>query len=303
MSGLHKVSGMFLGQKLINQETHIPVSSNEHVLKFGKEGQGSGTFSFPWGIVIDNENCLYVADRGNKLIQKFTADGEFLSEFSVALHNKDYTTVDMTLDPSKGLFYCMEILDENDTLVNGKNILVFNLEGYLKHTYTPTNITNAYCIAINKQGEMVVSDVGKKCLHKVDTEGNFLSSMGDIKSPGYIAMNEDDSMIVPDKDSDCIYIFNSDGTVRHKFGSSGSGKGQLKQPWGVASDGEYILVSEGGNKRIQVFSSEGIFVSMIEGSDDPLWEPSGLAVTKDGHVYAADLGNHCIKKYRYREMH
>ena len=302
MSGLHKVSGMFLGQRLINEETHITVDSNDPVLKFGEKGNGNGSFKDPWGIVIDDENCLYVADTSNRLIQKFTADGEFLSQFSVALHNKDYTTVDMTLDLGKGLLYCMEITDRNNTLSIGKNILVFNLKGELQYTYTPNQISQVYCLAINKQGELILSDAGAGYLLKSDKKGNFLSCIGDLKFPGYIAINEDDSIIVSDNDSDCIYIFNPDGSVRHKFGSSGTGMGQVKEPWGVATDGEYILVSEGGNNRIQVFKNDGTFVSMITSSDDPLSEPRGLAVTKDGHVYVVDRNNHCIKKYKYKNV-
>ena len=301
--GLHKVTGIFLGQRLIIEETHISVGSNEPVLKFGKRGQGSGTMNVPWGIAIDSENCLYVADVGNRLIQKFTADGEFMSEFSVALHNKDYTTVDMAIDLNRRLLFCVEILNENNKLVKGKNILAFNFEGELQHTYTPSNISNSYFIATNQQGEFILSDYAEGCLFKVDREGNFLSRIADLKCPGYIVINEDDSIIVPDESNDCVYIFNPDGSIRHKFGSSGTEKGQLKQPCGVATDGEYILVGEAGNNRIQVFTNNGTFVSIIESSEDPLSQPRGLAVTQDGHVYVADTGNHCIKKYKYKDVH
>ena len=241
-----------------------------------------------------------MADIGNKLIQKFTANGQFLSQFSVAVRNKDCTTVDVTLDHSKRLLFCIEISYKNNALSDGKNILVFNLKGELQQTYTPSNIANGYYIAINTQGELVISDIGKQCLHTLDTEGNLLTSVGDLKFPSYCAINDDGSIIVPDKRSDCVYIFNANGTIRHKFGSSGTAMGQLKEPRGVATDGEYILVSEGGNNRIQVFQSDGTFVSMIKSSGDPLSEPSGLAVTTDGHVFVSDWNNHCIKKYKYK---
>ena len=303
-SGLHKVYVMFQGQKLINEHTHISVSSNNPVLKFGKRGQGSGTFKSPWGIAIDNENCLYVADFGNRLIQKFTPEGKFLSQFSVAIHNEKFATVDMALDLDRGQLFCVEILHENNQLTKGRNILVFNLEGELQETYTPSNLVNAYFIAINKQGEIILSDYEKQCLIKVDNKGNFLCCIGKFKGPGYVAIPEDNSsIIVPDKGDDCVYIFNPDGKIRRKFGSSGRGKGQLKQPSGVATDGEYILVSEAGNNRIQVFKNDGTFVSMIESTEDPLHEPRGLAVTKDGHVYVADRNNHCVKKFKYRDIH
>ena len=143
MSGQHTVSGMFLGKQLTNEHNQICVSSNNPVLKFGQKGNGNGTLASPWGIVIDNNDCLYVADCGNKLIQKFTANGEFMSQFSLAVQNKDDTTLDMALDLNRGLLFCMEIVHENNSLVNGKNILVFDLNGKLQHTYSPKNISNA----------------------------------------------------------------------------------------------------------------------------------------------------------------
>ena len=303
MSGVHKVSGMFLGKNLTNDQNQMSVSSNNPVLKFGKMGNGNGTFNSPWGIAIDNEHCIYVAEfgtNGNRLIQKFNADGKFLSQFNVDVHNKDNTTVDMALNLNTGLLYCMEISIENNNLVHGNNVVVFNLKGELQNTYTPGNISNALFITINKQGDLIISDVGKKCLSKVSREGNFLCHMGNLKCPGFIAITDDDNVIVPDSNSDCVYIFNPDGTVKHKFGCSGSGKGQLKKPWGVAIDGEYILVSEAGNNRVQIFKYDGTFVSMVESKGDPLSEPRGLAVTKDGHVYVVDRDNHCVKKYKYR---
>ena len=302
MSGLHKVSGIFLGKQLTNEQTQILVSSNNPVLKFGKEGNGKGALSSPWSIAIDNDNHLYVTDVGNRLIQKFTADGTFLSQFSTAVHHKDYVTVDMALDLNRGLLFCMEISDENHTLVKGENILVFNLEGEIQHTYTPGNIKNAYFIAMDMQGDFILSDRGKDCLSKVDREGNFLGHIADLKAPTFIAITDDDNIIVPDRDTDTIYIFNSNGTVKLQFGSSGSKKGQFKKPWGVAIDGEYILVGEGENNRVQIFKYDGTFVSMIESKEDPLSEPRGLAVTTDGHVYVADRNNRCVKKFKYKNM-
>ena len=298
-SGMHQIVGKFPGQQQWEQ-IQVLVSSNNPVGKFGETGHGNGTFNLPYGITADNNNCLYVADVNNRLIQKFTAQGEFLSQFSVAIHNKDFTTMDMALDLTRGLLFCMETLDEGDMLTEGNSLLVFNLSGQLQHRHTPEYDLDAHYIAINKRQEIFMSDVTKKCLVKEDRENKFVCHIGDFKSPGYIAINNDDSIIVSDKDNDCIYIFNPNGTIRNKFGSSGTGKGELKEPYGVTTDGEYILVSEQGNNRVQVFLLDGTFVSMIESQDDPLKYPAGLVVTKDGYVYVADRCNDCIKKYKYK---
>ena len=300
MGGPHQVSGMFLEQKLMNEETHISVSSNNPVLKFGGKGSGNGTLKSPKRIAID-DNCLYVVDYENKLIQKFTAEGDFLSQFSVDVHNKNCSTLDLALDADRRLLYCTETFDEKD-IMHTKNVLVFDLNGELQHTFTPSNLSCAFYLAINKQNELIVTNHVQQCLSKLDCEGKFLCHMGHITFPGYFIMNQDDSMIVPDMNGKCVKLLNPNGTINHHFGSPGTGKGQLKEPRGVATDGENILVGDAGNNRIQVFTNGGAFVSMIESSGDPLSEPRGLAITKDGHVYVADSGNHCIKKYKYKDV-
>ena len=301
MSGLHQVLATFMGQKLVSDQTHFSVKSNNPVLKFGGNGNGKGTFNFPWAIAIDNNNCLYVADTQNHLIQKFTADGKFLSQFSVAVHNKDHTTCDIILDLDKGWIVCPEI-SIGKVFGAENNILVFDFEGKLLHTYALKDASFSFNIAINRNGDIITSDIHKKTLYKVDGSSTFLCQMKGINRPGYISINDDDSIIVPDRAKGCIYILNPDGTVRHRIGSSGTGKGQLKGPYGIASDGEYILVTEEKNNRLQVFTYDGTFVSVIGNGEDPLLEPSGMAVTTDGHVYVVDTGHHCVKKYKYKDV-
>ena len=300
--GLHQICGFFLGQKLISEQTHISVSGNSPVLKFGKKGNGNGTLESPHGVAIDNDGVLYVADQGNRLIQKFSGKGEFLSQFSVNGHNEDCTTLDVALDLNNGLIYCTDIVYVNDDYSAGNNMLVFNLDGNLQHIHNLGGVSYPISIAINSHGGIFISDITKKCIYKVDKEGNTLFHVGDFAYPSHITIADDDSIIVLDNKRECIYIFNPDGSIRHKFGSSGSGKGQLKEPWGVATDGENILVADGGNKRIQVFKMDGTFVSIIASDDDPLQDPTGLAVTKDGYVYVADCEKNCIQKYKYQDM-
>ena len=301
MSGLYKIVGNFLEQKIISEPNHVTVCSNNPILTLGKEGNGNGTFKFPWSIAIDNNGVLYVADRSNRLIQKFSANGDFLSQFSVNDHDKDCTTLDMALDLNNGLIYCTDIVYKNGAYSAGNNMLVFNLDGELQHKHNLSGVSFPLYIATDSHGGIYLSDLTERCLFKVNNEGNNLCRMGDFGYPDHITIADDNSVIVSDNENDCIFIFNPDGSIRHKFGSSGTGKGQLKQPCGVATDGENIMVADNGNNRIQVFKCDGTFVSMIESQDDPLKNTRGLAVTKDGYVYVADCDLHCIKKYKYRD--
>jgi len=56
-------------------------SSNfDYVTKFGSEGSGEGLFKEPRGIALDNEGKLYVVDRNNNRIQKFSPNSDYWRE-------------------------------------------------------------------------------------------------------------------------------------------------------------------------------------------------------------------------------
>jgi len=51
------------------------------VKAWGKKGTGPGEFSVPHAIAIDSRGRLFVADRGNRRIQIFDQEGQFLEEW------------------------------------------------------------------------------------------------------------------------------------------------------------------------------------------------------------------------------
>ena len=136
-SGRHDITVMYLGQELRNDQNHVSVEGNNPVLKIGGPGDGNGTFKSPRGIAIDNNNCLYVADTGNGLIQKFTAEGEFLSQFPVNAHDRSYTAFDVALDLNKGLIICTETWMVNNLATKGDTMLHFNFKGELTEHLRP----------------------------------------------------------------------------------------------------------------------------------------------------------------------
>jgi DNA-binding beta-propeller fold protein YncE len=50
-------------------------------LSFGKEGDEPGQFSYPFGMTVDGQGRIYVADSNNGRVQIFDRDGRFLDLF------------------------------------------------------------------------------------------------------------------------------------------------------------------------------------------------------------------------------
>lgn len=59
------------------------------VREWGKAGNGPGELNLPHGLTIDSEGIVYVADRENGRVQRFTLDGRFLGAWD--FHGKVFS--------------------------------------------------------------------------------------------------------------------------------------------------------------------------------------------------------------------
>ena len=51
---------------------------------WGSQGSTDGKFNAPHGVAVDSEGSVYVTDRGNNRVQKFTNAGGFLTKWGTA---------------------------------------------------------------------------------------------------------------------------------------------------------------------------------------------------------------------------
>lgn len=85
-----------------------------------------------------------------------------------------------------------------------------------------------------------------------------------------------------------------------RFGSFGSGPGQLREPRGVALGGGDLFVADEVNSRVEVFGSNGEFVRSIGSAGSgsgQLSGPRGVAVDSAGNVWVVDSGNSRIEEF------
>jgi DNA-binding beta-propeller fold protein YncE len=93
-----------------------------------------------------------------------------------------------------------------------------------------------------------------------------------------------------------------EGATNMFEGGKGMGKGQFDFPRGIAADTKgNVLVADTNNGRIQKFSSDGMFSSVIgEMGQGPgeFREPCGIAIDSGGNIYVADTSNRRVQKFK-----
>ena len=91
------------------------------------------------------------------------------------------------------------------------------------------------------------------------------------------------------------------------FGKPGSGAGMFNGPLGVAvNERNDIAVTEAGNNRIQVFSSDGTVLRKFGTEGDKQGEfdlPRGIAFDKNGNIIVADSLNHRVQCFSQQGEH
>lgn len=85
------------------------------------------------------------------------------------------------------------------------------------------------------------------------------------------------------------------------WGEIGTGRGQFREPQGVATDGGgNVYVVDTRNHRIQKFTDQGVFLltwGSIGSGEGEFWHPAGITVDMEDDVYVADSYNHRMQKF------
>ena len=163
-----------------------------------------------------------------------------------------------------------------------------------------------YGIAVNTEGQIVVTDNFGHCVYVFDKDGNCLrktggegSNTGQFQYPHGISFFNDNEVLIADLGNCRIQRLNiQTGTVVKSFGKFGKEKGKLGNPVDVTVDDEgRVVVTEWGNNRIQVMSDEGqsIFTFGDKGPEK-LCRPTCCIPYKNMFL-VSDGDNHCIKAF------
>jgi len=161
-------------------------------------------------------------------------------------------------------------------------------------------------IAINMEGNIVVTDNHGHCVYVFDKEGNCLRKIGGrgensgkFKYPDGVSFLNDNEILIADCGNHRIQHLNiKTGNVVKTFGKRGAGKGEFQNPIDVCLDDEgRIGVAECSNNRIQVISKEGETHSIFgDSGPEKLNQPVSCIAIKN-MIFVSDGENHCVKAF------
>jgi sugar lactone lactonase YvrE len=163
---------------------------------FDKDGNyinswGKDLFAFPHAIILDNDDNVWLVERNNCQIMKFTKDGQLLQTIGEKGYRSDTGA------------------DNTDFSSNGWTLVT--------HGGDPFNLPAG--IAINGNGEIFIADgYANARVHKFDSSGSLMKSWGgpgsgpgEFNLPHGCWIDKDGRLLIADRENDRIQAFTQDG--------------------------------------------------------------------------------------------
>ncbi|HEY5982361.1 MAG TPA: flippase activity-associated protein Agl23 [Anaerolineales bacterium] len=225
-----------------------------------------GTFNEPWGIAVGTDGSVYVADTWNYRIQKFSADGRFITMWSAFGTGGEQ----QTFYGPRGL-----AVDANDRVfvvdTGNKRVVVFNEDGtYVTQFGTagldPGQFDEPVGIAIDRNGVIYINDVWNQRIQAFtpSEDGLTFTPLRQWDVAGWTGQSLDNKPFIAVDDKGHVFVTDPDGARVIEYTTDG----QLVQTWGDFGD-----------------------------TDSTFGIAAGIAVDPRGAVWVTDAGNHRLMRF------
>lgn len=126
---------------------------------------------------------------------------------------------------------------------------------------------------------------------------------GEFNYPNYLAIDRHGQLYVTDALNGRIQVFDAEGRFLRRLGQYGDGSGDLSAPKGVALDSAgHLYVADARFDNIQIFDAQGrllLFFGSSGQAPGMFWLPTGLAMGADDRLYVADSYNKRVQVFQY----
>ncbi len=218
----------------------------------GRRGHGNGQFYYPFHVAVGSDDSVYVSDYGNSRVQKFDENGNWKQNFGY-VQRASGVGVDSDGNVYVGARYTGRVHKFNPA---GRQLTSWYT------AYAP------YGISI--YGDTVyVANMWRCGPLRRYTRSGTPKTFWNLNNSCYTASVEANAngVYVTNTFSHYIQKYSLTGTYQKTFGSYGSGSGEFKYVWDIASDNDgNIYATDWYNHRVNKFDKDGTYVSDLNGS-------------------------------------
>lgn len=139
----------------------------KYLFEWGTKGKAPGQFNLPHGVDVDMEGKVYVADRENNRVQKFTGDGEFVNQWQSKNGGGVYA---VKVDTSNSVLYVVDYLAQQDAIA-GSDVSILDLSLNKQNHFGRSGdyvgpICRYHDVEVDKKGNIYTADLLNLHVHK-----------------------------------------------------------------------------------------------------------------------------------------
>jgi DNA-binding beta-propeller fold protein YncE len=200
--------------------------------------RGEGRIQLPINISIDADGTRYVADTGRDQVLIYAKDDGYVGAMGV---KDEMRPTDVAITPDR--LYVADVKGHSVRVYSkADRKLLFTIPKDPKadkgRLFSPTNL------AIDRQGRLLVSDLGGFAVQVYDLEGNYQRTIGQqgvapglFARPKGVALDHEGRAYVVDAATQVVQLFDPEGRLLMYFGQAGSSsEGELYLPAAVKLD-------------------------------------------------------------------
>ncbi|MGN6815101.1 MAG: RHS repeat-associated core domain-containing protein [Solirubrobacterales bacterium] len=263
--------------------------SPQFLTSLGYASSAHGPLSHPADVAVDSGGNTWVVDKGNNRIEEFNESGEYIRAVgSLGSAGGQLNS------PSAVAIDSLGNLDVTDTANN--RVAQFSSTGaFIEVIGQNVNKTKVESGGTAAEKNRCTASSGDVC-----QAGSAGSSEGQISEPIGITTTGGQNFFVVERANNRVEKFNPQGEVLAKFGETGSGNGQLKEPTAIGFHGFLLWVADTGNNRMEAFTTSYVYSRKFgaEGAGNgQLKRPVAVEADSSGNVWVADEGNNRVQKF------
>ena len=289
--GKYNITVKINGDKLANSPFTVQVK--ERQLEIVGELDLKGEIpQFPWGIAVNSNGLIAVADREGHCVLIHDKEGNLVRKLGCYGENAGQ------LNCPSGVTY----LNDDEILVAddlNHRIQQFNVQtgkfvkSFGKYGTGEGEFQNPESVCLDGEGRVVVTDYNNNRIQVLTKDGKPVFKFGDSGSekPSIPTgcIYHKNMFIVSDFWNHSLKVFDSSGKFLYKIGKEGEAEGHFRGPWGLCvekyGNRQNLLVCDCNNGRIQQFTVDGCFTGKtVTALQNPLY----IATTPDGRIFVSD---------------